>query len=161
MKGNQKAVAAFLTLLFVAVAFAGSPPGPLSYVHETCYDGLDNDMDGVYGGSFPLVLADTADGECIWMPLEAYGNGEYDTKGLTDPISTDPDVQAYVGAWSSGWSSELPTHYSMVKAMVDKVGGNSCGPDVQNALSAYKNDFGLPDEMTGASQHQSECGVSY
>lgn len=166
MRGNQKVIAAFLTLLLLAIGLTGSKPGPLSFVHETCYDGIDNDMDGTYGGSFPLVLADQKDGECIWMPHKEYGAGEHDGDGLNDPAGGYPSVDAYVVAWLNGWSEEVPTHFEMVKALlIETSGAFSCsGPqalDLQDSLTAYKNGYGLPNEMTGALEHQAECGVSY
>ena len=162
MKSYQQGAIVALFLVILASSFAGTAPGPLSYIHETCKDGLDNDVDGNYGGSFPLVLADFADGECVWMP-QKFGNGEYDALGLTDPVATSPDVSAYVSNWQSAWSSDMPTHWEIIQAASEaglKAGG-LCSQDVQDSLSAYKNTYGLPDEMTGASAHQAECGVSY
>lgn len=151
-----------LFLVILASAFRGVPPGALVYVHETCYDDLDNDMDGNYGGPFPLVLADSYDGECIWMPHESFGIGEYDGQGLTDPAGGFPDTDQYVVNWLNGWTSETPTHFDMVKALlIEDRGAFSCIQDLQDALNAYKNGYGLPNEMTGANQHMAECGVSY
>lgn len=160
-KPYAKAVIAFIAAVLIGVAFTGTEPSPLSYVKETCKDGLDNDMDGVYGGSYPLILADFTDGECVWMP-QKFGNGEYDTLGLTDPTSGDPDVSAYVALWQQSYSPEMPTHYEIIQAASGaSLGVGQCDADVQNALDAYKNVYGLPSSMTGADQHMIDCGVSY
>jgi len=160
-KPYAKAVIAFIAAVLIGVAFTGAEPSPLSFIHETCKDGQDNDMDGVYGGSYPLILADFSDGECAWMP-QKFGNGEYDGLGLTDPNENDPDVLDYVILWQEAWSYEMPTHYEIIKAASDaSLGIGQCAPDVQNALSAYKNVYGLPSSMTGADQHMIDCGVSY
>lgn len=154
-----------IVLLFLAVlgsAFTGSPPGPLSYVAETCYDGLDNDTDGLYGGPVPVPRYDSGDGECIWMPHKTFGPGEYDGQGSNDPAGGFPDVDQYVVNWLNGWTSETPTHFEMVKALIiEDQGSFTCISDLQDSLNAYKNGYGLPNEMTGANEHMAECGVSY
>jgi len=165
-KAYAKPVMAFIAAVLIGVAFTGSPPKPISFVHETCYDGIDNDMDGVYGGAFPLILADQKDGECIWMPHKEYGAGEHDGDGTSDPAGGYPAVDAYVVAWLNGYSPETPTHFEMVKSLIIQTSGAfSCasgeGQDLQDSLTAYKNGYGLPNEMTGALEHQAECGVSY
>ena len=166
MKSYQQGAILALFLVIVASSFTGKPPGALNYVHETCYDGLDNDMDGVYGGQYPLIIADQKDGECIWMPHKDFGNGEHDGDGLNDPAGGYPAVDAYVVNWLNGWTSETPTHFEMVKALLIETSGSfSCSSpeaqDLPDSLTDYKNGYGLPDEMTGASAHQAECGVSY
>lgn len=160
MKSYQQGAIVALFLVILASSFAGTAPGPLSYVHETCKDGLDNDMDGVYGGQYPLILQDFQDGECVWMP-QKFGSGEHDGLGLTDPTPQDANVAAYVSAWNSAWSSEMPTHFQIIQAAADAGLTGTCTQDVQEALMTYKNDFGLPNEMTGANEHMAECGVSY
>jgi hypothetical protein len=160
-KPYAKAVIAFLAAVLIGVAFTGSGASPLSFVDSTCKDGIDNDMDGSYGGPIELILADFADGECVWMP-QKFGLGEYDSLGLTDPTSGDPDVASYVSQWQQTYSSEMPSHFEIIKAAGDEsLGVNICGSDVQSSLSAYKNVYGLPNEMTGANEHMAYCGVSY
>lgn len=160
-KPYAKSVVAFLGAVLIGVAFTGTAPGALTYVHESCYDGQDNDMDGVYGGSFPLIISDWADGECQWMPGE-WGQGEYDGLGLTDPVAPSPDVDAYVNTWMLIHSSETPSHFEMLKAWYESDSRDPCAESqVQASLTAYRDHYGLPDEMTGVSLHQSECGVSY
>lgn len=160
-KAYAKPVMAFIAAVLIGVAFTGSPPSPLTFVHDTCHDGIDNDVDGVYGGSFPLVIADSFDGECIWMPLESISLGEYDGQGLNDPYGGLPEVDAYVLQWQNVWSEETPTHFEMVKALYAFDGRGPCQTDLQDSLDAYKNGYGLPNSMTGALEHQAECGVSY
>lgn len=161
----KKAMGGFLVVLLLAVALTGGPTPTIDYVAESCYDDVDNDVDSVQG-QYPLIIMDSFDGECIWMPLN-FGQGEYDSAGLTDPTSADADVVSYVGQWMQlgadpDWP--YPSHLEAVRAMLDVDRGapsNVCIPDLQNALTAYQNDFGVPDRLTGANAFKAECGVSF
>lgn len=160
-KPYAKSVIAFLMAVLIGVAFTGTEPSALTYVHESCYDGQDNDLDGVYGGSMPLILSDWTDGECQWMPGQ-WGQGEHDNRGLNDPTSGSADVNAYVQTWLNTHSSETPSHFEMLKAWYESDSRDPCAESqVQASLTAYRDDYGLSNEMTGVSLHQSECGVSY
>lgn len=140
--------------LMISLAFTGGVfvVDPLSVVHPTCTDQINNDNDGGI-----LNFFDTTDRECTWMPMY-FGQGEYDGQGFGNPPL--PDVSAYAVQWAS-ITDPLPTHFEVVKAWYENAQVNVCTPELQDSLIHYRDVELLPDSKTGVSQHQAFCGVSY
>lgn len=154
---TQAGVGVFLFVLIVAQAFTGGAPPPRYALAETCHDGLNNDGDVIPGPS-PIPLIDGADQECHWMPFD-FWNGEYDGQGISYPIQAETD--GYVALWNQ--QENLVSHFEAVKYLHENHWGTDVCNDqaLQDSLVAYRDSYGLSDSMTGVSDHQSECGVSY
>jgi len=149
-KRNQAAFGGIL-LLILGMVLSGAvySPDPITFLADTCKDGIDND------GEFPSSN-DMADQECTWMPMD-FGNGEYDGAGINPPSPSE--VAAYVATWNT--MEGYPSHWEVVKAGYDEAGSNPCVSSVQDSLIEYRDTYGLLDDQTGVSEHQSHCGVSY
>jgi hypothetical protein len=154
-------VALFLFILGAALTGQPAPPTPANaYLNTTCHDTIDNDVDS-QTGQFPIPVIDIGDSECLWMPYD-FWFGEYDGQGLFDPPPSE--VAAYVSTWQTNYS-HYPTAWAGIKALFDQYGqtvADACNDGrAQPILTEYRDNYGLPDSMTGVSLHQSECGVSY
>lgn len=162
MNKNGKTAFGVILAIFLGTVLAGTalPPAPIEFVAPSCYDGTDNDGDSP--SMIPGAYQDNTDGECIWMPFtfeSGISPGEYDGRGLNDPLITD--VGIYADEWNG--STGYPTHWEGIKAMYEELGlSNYCSNTrITDSMVHYRDVLNIPDSRTGSTAHQAECGLSY
>lgn len=160
MNKNGKTAFGVILAIFLGTVLAGTAmvPDPLTFVTESCYDGIDNDNDSP--SMIPGANVDLTDAECIWMPFTVGGwaSGEYDGQGISYPPMSD--VSVYSQQWNT--STDHPTHFEGVKSIFDYFNNpNYCGNQIlEDSLVYYRDTLNIPDSRTGVNEYQSECGVT-